>query len=253
MFHIGFRTETKKCAKKLESNLPFRIFSQRCLFRGVNHGTRSFYFPFLVTLFFLMILGFPGWSQAEEEATAPSESSKEKQDEILDEDDCSLLFGSEELEKENEQHREKRLEHVMESNGIITIMHHSKQWSEATHGMCEGIELETIEKDENGEYLAIFEVGEDIAEMYDCEPGLYEVSQDASIFSQAAVLWIDKRFVLLGYEGELTYLTPDPENRYIVRMIWQSPWTISRPKEPSRSRSNSRRSRRHRKSRRRRR
>ncbi len=177
----------------------------------------------------------------------------EEDSEPYDEDDCSALFGSEEVEKKNEIRREKRLERVMESNGTITVVHHSEQWSEATHGVCKGVALDSIEKDEDGEYRALFDVNDPIADLYGCEPGLYEVSQDASIFSEAAVLWIDRNFVLLGYEGELTYLTPNPDQRYIVRMIWQSPWTIARPKDPSRnSRSKRAQNRRHRKSRRRR-
>lgn len=163
---------------------------------------------------------------------------------INDEDDCSALFGSEVIENQNEDRRTKILANVIESQGIVTVLHHAKHWKETIHAHGLGLDLISIEKEEDGKYHAFFDVTDNLAEYYGCESGIYEVSQDASLFSKAPVLWISRNFVLLEYEGQLTYITPDPDTRYIFRLVWQSTWTISRPKKQTSSRSRRRHSRR---------
>ncbi len=212
----------------------------------------------LIVCLLLGIILYSGLASAEEQDGSDSDFSpdrvkaeaQEAVDEPIDEDDCSALFGSEEIEARNEARRKAILVRVRESNGIITVMHHGEHWRSYAHGHAQGLDLIGIEKDEHGEFHALIEVSEEVAEEYDCECGVYEVSRDASLFSSAPVLWMNRNLVLLDYDDELAYLTIDPEDRYLFRLVWQSRWTIIQPQEPTKRSSRSKRKRR--KSRRRR-
>ncbi len=193
-------------------------------------------------------------AKAVSEATAEcpaGDSHKEKRRKVKNEDQCVALFGSERLEERNENRRERLLVRVRESNGVITVMHHADKWDDPIRAQCEGLDLEFIEKSENDGYHAFFEVTDELAGRYGCEGGIYEVSQDAALFSSASVLWIDPDLVLLEYDHDLAYLTPDPGASHAFRLVWQSEWTLDREEAASKPKAKKRSKRRRKKKKRR--
>ncbi len=196
----------------------------------------------------------PERSVEDEDDSLALDDEESEEEELHPAQECPGMFGSQSVWDDNEAKRKKNLVRAYGANGRYTVMHKARSWGQPVRFRIRGLDLEDVEIDEDGHRSVLLEVSEDVADLFGCEAGLYELERDNSLLRDTSVLKILDDAVLLDYQGHLVYLPVHDWDDPSFRLVWQSRWAIPRPREEykpkSRSRRNNRRKKRRNKRRR---
>lgn len=144
---------------------------------------------------------------------------------------CALFQDSAATRRANRERRLSLLESIDRAKASFWIVHHG-DWTMPQPISVEHLTLsKTILKPEGAPTAIVWldMPGQESG----CRPGLYRLEVDDSLGPDAHVLAIFDEVVLIEYRGQLQYFTSPGAVVPEWHMVWQSPWTLARPRRAS--------------------